>query len=182
MVNMIPVKCPACGASLQIEDNRDKFFCSYCGTQILVNDDTVTKHYEINEAEIRKVEAEERIQNRRMEIEENRNKRKWILITVYAGICALMGLITFISYQVESQSASALLMTTILLITLPVMIFLTRMIVGYDETTVETNTETKWFGFIRHTTREETSPGKRVLILWGVYAYIMFMVFLFSMM
>ena len=181
MVHMIPVKCPACGASLQIEDDRDKFFCSYCGTQILLNDDTVTKHYEINEAEIRRVEAEERIQNRRMEIEENRSRRKWILIATYAGICAFMGLATFISYQVEYESAAVLLLATILLITLPIMIFLTKMIVGYDETTVETNTESSWFGFIRHTTTEETSPGKRVLILWGVYAYIMFMVFLFAM-
>jgi DNA-directed RNA polymerase subunit RPC12/RpoP len=30
------LKCPNCGAELEIEDELDVFFCKYCGTKIIV--------------------------------------------------------------------------------------------------------------------------------------------------
>ena len=40
---LISLKCPSCGAELNIEDGRDICFCTYCGAKILVeqSDETV---------------------------------------------------------------------------------------------------------------------------------------------
>ena len=35
-VKFTSVKCPECGANLPIEEGREKMFCSYCGTQIIM--------------------------------------------------------------------------------------------------------------------------------------------------
>jgi len=32
-VELISVKCPECGASLDIEEGRRQMFCSYCGAK-----------------------------------------------------------------------------------------------------------------------------------------------------
>ena len=33
---LTPVKCSQCGANLQIDNTRDIFFCSFCGTKMMV--------------------------------------------------------------------------------------------------------------------------------------------------
>lgn len=84
-IRLIAVKCPECGAQLKIESGRKKLFCSYCGTQILVDNDN---EYTINEnirhideaeikkaeASVRKTEAERTIQLKKLEIIENKRK------------------------------------------------------------------------------------------------------------
>ncbi len=40
MVQMIPLKCPKCGADLDVKEGTKTCYCSYCGTKIIV-DDTV---------------------------------------------------------------------------------------------------------------------------------------------
>lgn len=156
-------------------------FCTYCGTQILISDDSVTKQYIINEAKIKKVEAEERLANRRLDIEEANHRRKWIIILVYVGVCVAMGLSTYVSYRMEAGKTSRILLfVTVLLVTLPIMVLITRMILKYTETTVETSTETKWFGLVKNTSTEVTTPTKRVLLCWIIYLFIIFYVFLFA--
>lgn len=34
-MGMIPVKCPSCGADIQLDDSREFGFCTYCGTKIV---------------------------------------------------------------------------------------------------------------------------------------------------
>jgi DNA-directed RNA polymerase subunit RPC12/RpoP len=38
-MKLVPSKCPNCGADVQLDDSKDKMFCSYCGCQILVQDE-----------------------------------------------------------------------------------------------------------------------------------------------
>ncbi|MCR5333268.1 MAG: hypothetical protein K6E11_04580 [Bacilli bacterium] len=46
---MKQVKCPNCGASMEIQDNRNFAFCSYCGTKIIVNEVVqINRENEIN--------------------------------------------------------------------------------------------------------------------------------------
>ena len=35
-MGFIALKCPQCGADLNVEDNRDFMFCSYCGSKVTV--------------------------------------------------------------------------------------------------------------------------------------------------
>ena len=37
-IKMVPVKCPNCGAQMQIEEGRKEAFCTYCGSKFLIDD------------------------------------------------------------------------------------------------------------------------------------------------
>lgn len=42
MVELIPAKCPSCGADLKLPDNLEKAFCLYCGTTVIIKrNDTI---------------------------------------------------------------------------------------------------------------------------------------------
>ena len=46
---MKQVKCPNCGASMEIEESREFAFCSFCGTKIIVKEDvSINRDNEIN--------------------------------------------------------------------------------------------------------------------------------------
>ena len=32
---MIAIKCPQCGADIQLDDSREFGFCNYCGTKVM---------------------------------------------------------------------------------------------------------------------------------------------------
>ena len=62
-MKIISLKCPECGASIQVEDDRDKCFCTYCGTQLYLDDGAkreVHEHIyrEVDEARIKEAELE----------------------------------------------------------------------------------------------------------------------------
>ena len=59
---MIVLTCPNCGASMEIEDNRQFAFCTYCGTKIanLKNRVEVDRGTDINNLLIRAYEFEAR--------------------------------------------------------------------------------------------------------------------------
>lgn len=42
-MGMIPVKCPNCGADIQLDDSREFGFCSFCGTKVM-QDKVVVEH------------------------------------------------------------------------------------------------------------------------------------------
>ena len=46
------LKCPECGANLEIEDNRTSCYCQYCGCKIILDDEkheyTINKNININ--------------------------------------------------------------------------------------------------------------------------------------
>lgn len=59
-IQMIRLKCPACGANLEIESDRKTAFCTYCGEKILVHNDNEYTYRHIDEARLREIELEER--------------------------------------------------------------------------------------------------------------------------
>lgn len=40
MNNLIALRCPSCGGSIQVEKNLEKMFCTHCGTQLLLKQGT----------------------------------------------------------------------------------------------------------------------------------------------
>ena len=89
------VKCPGCGADLTVKDgNRDFMFCEYCGTKVRLDDYQETHRY-VNEAEVKKVEADREIELRKMEFEEcaNQTSRQNRLEDEKRGL--LIGLVGF---------------------------------------------------------------------------------------
>ena len=55
-MNLITLKCPECGADLEIQDDREFIFCQYCGRKIYMDESDVVKlakiHREIKQDEI----------------------------------------------------------------------------------------------------------------------------------
>ena len=38
-IKMIKVKCPECGGTMDIGQNRDMAYCTYCGTKIMIHNE-----------------------------------------------------------------------------------------------------------------------------------------------
>jgi DNA-directed RNA polymerase subunit RPC12/RpoP len=47
-MNLITLKCPECGADLEIQDDREFIFCQYCGRKIYMDESDVVKLAKIN--------------------------------------------------------------------------------------------------------------------------------------
>ena len=79
MVKMIALKCPECGAKLQIEDGHKECFCQYCGHKILLDDGSVETTYtyrKVDEARIKEAEVDKLIRLKELEIKQKELDRK----------------------------------------------------------------------------------------------------------
>lgn len=74
-VQLIAVKCPACGADISVESTREFSFCTYCGTKILMNNENEHIYRNIDEARIKEAETDRMIRLRELELEEKENAR-----------------------------------------------------------------------------------------------------------
>ena len=89
-IKLVSVKCPECGAALTVEDGRQQAFCSYCGTRVLIANENEKITRTINEAEIKKAEAERDIRLKELENENQKQKNnKKIIAFLWAGIFVL---------------------------------------------------------------------------------------------
>lgn len=70
------VKCPECGATLEVEKERTNFFCSYCGTKIIATDENRKEYHHYDEAKIRKAEIDMLVRLKELELEEKKMKSK----------------------------------------------------------------------------------------------------------
>ena len=90
------VTCPSCGANLPVEEGRNQVFCSYCGTKVLITNENEHIYRHVDDAEIKKTEADSMLELKRLEIAENElvSKRKVniikIIISVILGIIMLI--------------------------------------------------------------------------------------------
>lgn len=48
-MNIISVRCPSCGASLNLEEGRSRYFCQYCGTPIAIDDGSININQHIEQ-------------------------------------------------------------------------------------------------------------------------------------
>ena len=92
--------CPNCGASLDVEDGIDTFFCKYCGYKIMLQGQSKAAY----EAKVRvkHMEHKERIQDKknaqeRYRMESARKEQKWALIVCFGILGAIMALCLIIS-------------------------------------------------------------------------------------
>ena len=98
-MNLKVLHCPNCGASIEIEDGIDTFFCKYCGYRIILEGQSKAayeakvrvKHMEHRQKIQDKKDAQERY---RMEFKQRDEKRTFImafgLLGVIIAICFLL--------------------------------------------------------------------------------------------
>ena len=60
-MKLVAVKCPNCGANLECEEGMQKVFCKYCGTPVILDDESVNinvNHRIVDEAEVERVKLQ----------------------------------------------------------------------------------------------------------------------------
>lgn len=105
-MNLIHLRCPDCGADLEVDNSREFCFCQYCGTKIILEDQsasvrrtkarlkTIDKFLDQREAQqIRKMEdrriREETAREERRRREEIERKESWKVIKVSLAIVVI---------------------------------------------------------------------------------------------
>ena len=95
-VKFTAVKCPECGANLEVEEGRTQMFCSYCGTKIIMTNENEHIYRHIDEAGMKQAETDRLVQIKKMEIIERKRasaekaKRTKVLLTVVLVIFAVL--------------------------------------------------------------------------------------------
>lgn len=86
-VNVITVKCPQCGGTVE----KGQKFCSYCGTQIIVKDD--------DEVELKKIDSTTEIEMKKLEVENRKDElmhKKYLIVLAFAGAMFLIGILLYV--------------------------------------------------------------------------------------
>lgn len=89
-IQLISVKCPECGATLSIEEGRDKAFCTYCGAKILLHNENEYVYRHIDEAEVTTAETDRLIRLKELELKEQELKKEEQLRSLKIKICLIV--------------------------------------------------------------------------------------------
>ena len=95
-ISLKSIKCPECGASLQIEEGRTQVFCSYCGTKVIVTNENEHIYRHIDEAEVKQAETDRIVRMRELELEEQTATQRNSLKTVLTIIWLVLSLIVIV--------------------------------------------------------------------------------------
>ena len=66
------LKCPGCGAEVQVEENKEFALCSYCGTKVMLKNENETVYRHIDDADLKRAETEEMLRLKEIELEEQK--------------------------------------------------------------------------------------------------------------
>lgn len=87
------VTCPNCGANLSIDDDRDIFFCEYCGTKI---QNPARKRINVHTEHTFRFVNQNKLERERMENEErNKSMSKQDIIIGLVGTALLLAFFMF---------------------------------------------------------------------------------------
>lgn len=104
MKSVLDLKCPRCGADLNVEEDREILYCEYCGAKIILTDEntfTINKTiHTIDDADITRAETERIVQMHKIEMEKEKsnnnaktNKIK-IWCSIFLGLSAMSAFTT----------------------------------------------------------------------------------------
>ena len=116
-VKFISIKCPECGAPLDVEEGRQQIYCSYCGTKIMIQNDNEYIIRNIDEAGIKQAETDRIIRLKQMEIAEKKRvsaeKTQKLKIIISLALAIVGILMLTIGYLAGGDSNSGLSMLSV---------------------------------------------------------------------
>lgn len=98
-IQFVTIRCPECGANLQIEDGREYAFCTYCGAKVMIANDNEHIYRTIDEARIKQAETDRMVQIRHLDMEEESSGMRktlmviWIIVTLIFLLIGIVGII-----------------------------------------------------------------------------------------
>lgn len=78
-IRFISVVCPNCGAQMSIEHHCKQAVCGCCGTQLLIHNENEKIVHTIDEADIKRAEAEYKLGAQRIEADTENERLKFEL-------------------------------------------------------------------------------------------------------
>ena len=99
-MKLISLKCPECNAKLDVEEGRKQVYCTYCGTKILLDNENETVHRRIDDAKIKRAEADASVKLKELEIKEyqmHQSNRRRKIRTILSVSLLLVGLSILLS-------------------------------------------------------------------------------------
>ena len=110
-MKIVVLQCPKCNAN--IDGDSKMMFCPYCGTKLLLDDETQRKattntYHKIDEARIRESEANAKVRLKELEMQERESKRetrRLILIFILGMIFALL-MLAWLKYDTDGKLLS----------------------------------------------------------------------------
>lgn len=97
---MISFRCPDCGASLEIAEDRVQGFCTYCGAKIQFQNENEYVVRSVDEADVKRAETEQMLELKRLELLEEMRKEqkkmkalgfKGVVVSAAVAICMIVG-------------------------------------------------------------------------------------------
>ena len=92
-MELITTTCPACGGSIHVQSNQKQCYCTFCGSQVLIDNGEKTFTYRtVDEARLRELELE----NKRLEMAERHRPQRMKMALGLALVGAVKGYRTII--------------------------------------------------------------------------------------
>lgn len=122
-MNLVHLRCPDCGAELEVDNSREFCFCQYCGTKIILEESdasvrrtkarlkTIDKFLDQREAqqirkmENRRIREETKAEERRLKAE-LQHKRQILTVIISVILFVLMAIICFYPNAFAESTAS----------------------------------------------------------------------------
>ena len=92
-MRVISVKCPECGAMLQIEEDRKQAFCTYCGAKVLLENENEYVYRHIDEAEVKQAETDQMIRMRQMAMAEKQQTEDRKILSLKIKISLVLAIV-----------------------------------------------------------------------------------------
>lgn len=104
-IKFISVKCPECGATLDVEEGRQQLFCSYCGTKVMVQNDNEFIYRHIDEAKLKQAETDRMVELRRLEMAEKKRVERQKIKKLKIVISIILGIVGLLAFAVGFSSS-----------------------------------------------------------------------------
>ena len=106
MAKIVAIRCPECGAKTNMDYDKKRCFCTYCGTELIFDDGSKTISYNatyrrIDEARITESENLKEVAFRQYE-EQNKNDRVRLIVSAIVVVSWLISLIVLVLVNVIS--------------------------------------------------------------------------------
>ena len=92
MKRLLKLKCPNCNADLSFKEERENYFCEYCGTKLLLDNDNEFIYKHIDEAQIKRAEVEKLVKLKELELKEKEMEQKRLINKIMLIISLILGI------------------------------------------------------------------------------------------
>ena len=100
-IKMVSVRCPDCGAALDVEEGRTQLFCSYCGAKVIIQNDNEFIYRTVDDAGVKQAETQRMVMLKQLEMEEKAKQDKKEYIRIWLGATVILFLVGIIGIMRE---------------------------------------------------------------------------------